>query len=169
MTMQRDGIRAKTMHGARGLVYQGGELKGVFMDVSWQVGLENRPVETLGAFAPHEIVTVGQSPVTISASGWRPVHEEEGKAAGPHVDAGVPYLSQLLGLEGFTMEIQDRQTKKHILTATGLKSAGYRTRLSMRNLMDYSVDYIGLTAEDESGVKAEDSTAVVYPTGRAAE
>lgn len=158
------GRQAKTMHGARAVMKIDGEPVGIWMDVSWSALHDVRPVDILGRFTSAELVTVGVQPVAISCTGWRPVEQGQGaeNARGPHVDAKVPKVQDLLSIHDVDISVWDRQTDRNILVANNCRPAGYRTRVSVRGLQEISVDYIGIIAYDESGPQMEGEGAADY-------
>jgi hypothetical protein len=148
--------KAQVMHGARALVFINNKPVGIFNNVSWVYGLIDAEVDILGAFAPVEIVYVGASAVTCDATGWRVIDH------GPHIAASVPKLRELLGYEGITIQILDRQAKptdKPICTIRDVKPLGYSSGVAAKTLSEARIPFKGLRIDDESGTNEEDSTA----------
>ncbi len=148
--------KGQVFHGARALVFINNKPVGIFNNVSWVYGLIDAEVDILGAFAPVEIVYVGASAVTCDATGWRVVGN------GPHVVSSVPKLRELLGYEGITIQILDRQAKptdKAFCTIRDVKPLGYSSGVAAKQLSEARIPFKGLRIDDESGANEEDSSA----------
>lgn len=149
------GNQAKVMHGARAIVKIGGIARGIFTNVSYSVQYDAQPVYGLGRFGPHEIALTGVQPVSVQASGWRIVDTKE-KKRGPHIEASIPRLDELLRHEDTTITIEDRQDPDTpILHVSGVRPLGYQTSISARGLQEISCSFMGLAATDETGDQAE--------------
>lgn len=154
-----EGAIPKTMHGARAKLSLGGKPVGIFMNVSYGIQYDAQPIHILGKFDPAEIVLTGMEPVSVNATGFR-VIGSEGAPRGPHGDALVPKLQDLLRHPDTFLTITDRQTGETILTVRGLRPTGYSTQLNARGLQEISVSFMGLVANDESGSQSDPGAAV---------
>lgn len=136
---------------------------GLFNNVTYGLTFDTQPAYILGAYAPAEIDYTSQEPVQITCSGWRVVDH------GPHVDAGVPRLQDLLLIDYLTLVIVDRQTEAQrgdgtIAKFTKVRAQGYSTTISARQLEEITVTFVGVLApSDESTENSEDPTSTVLP------
>lgn len=155
---------AKTMTGARAKLLIGGSTSadpprvvGIFNNVSYGLQYDAQPVYILGRYSAAEIEYTGQEPVGITASGWRIVNH------GPHTDARVPKLSDLLRHEYLSLTIVDRQTGQRIATIHSVRPTGFTTALSERQLQNMQLSFMGILVDDEDTTNVEESTATDLP------
>lgn len=153
----------KIMNGARAKCFltkpgQPPQLVGIFTSVSYGLQYDAQPAYTLGAFAPREIDYTAQEPVNIQASGWRVVNN------GPHIQALIPRLQDLLNHEYLTMTVVDRQTGLTIANIIDVRPTSYQTPIANRQLVEQSFSFIGRLIGDESpDTGADEPGAVVLP------
>lgn len=154
----------KLMTGARAKVFltkpgQPPQLVGIFTSFSYGVTFDAQPAFTLGAYGPREIDYTAMEPVAISASGWRVIGQ------GPHKQALIPKLQDLLRHEYISATVIDRQTGETIATIEGIRPTSYQTSLAARQLTEQTFSLMGLLCSDEDGAHAynEDGTAVALP------
>lgn len=155
--------QARVMHGARAILYIGGRPRGIFTNVSYAVNYNVASVDGLGRFGPHEIVLTGMDPISVSASGWRLVSSQENGQRGPHVEAAVPKLQDLLRHEDTTITIVDRQNPdgRPLLNVVGIRPTGYSTSINAKGLQEFGVSFVGLVANDETGEQYEEGAATL--------
>lgn len=147
------GATQRILHGARAQLIVNGKIVGVFTSCQWGVNYDAQPSYILGRYSPAEITYTGQEPISVSATGFRVVDN------GAYVAAGLPKLQQLMTHEDIALAIFDRQTGKQIFTVTGVRPTGYTSGTAARSISDFSVNYLGLRSEDESGAQGEASGA----------
>jgi hypothetical protein len=149
------------MHGARAQLIVDGKTVGIFSDCSWGLRYDAQPVYILGRFSAAEIGYTAQETVQVSARGFRIVDH------GPHEDAKVPKLQELLNHQDITLAIYDRQSGKKLATITGCRPIGYETSVSSRALQEMTVTFMGLLLDDESdatkGPAAENADSTNLP------
>lgn len=143
------GVKQSILNGARAQLIVNGRIVGVFTTCSWGLAYDAAPAYILGAYAPVEITYTGQEPVSVTAAGFRVVEN------GAHVAAGVPKLQELMAHEDVTLSISDRQTGKTIMLVKGVRPLAYDTDVSARSISTFTVRFMGLKVEDESGAHAE--------------
>jgi hypothetical protein len=148
---------AKVMHGARAQLIIDGKTIGIFSDCSWGLRYDAQPVYILGRFSPAEIGYTAQEAVQVTARGFRILDH------GPHADAAVPKLQDLLNHNDITLAIYDRQNDQKIATISGCRPVGYETSVSSRALQEMSVTFMGLLVDDESATNAETVGATDLP------
>lgn len=153
----------KVMSGARGKlgIYDRNTglvtVVGIFNNVSWGLTYDAQPVFILGRYSAAEIDYTAMEPVQVTASGWRVVDH------GPHVDAKVPQLQDLLRHEYLELAIVDRQTNKKIGIIHSVRPTGWSTTLSARQLQETTVTFVGLLVDDESTAMAENAGSTDLP------
>lgn len=153
----------KIMNGARAKVFltkpgEPARLVGIFTSLSYGVAYDAQPAYTLGAFAPREIDYTAQEPVSIQASGWRVINN------GPHIQALIPRLQDLLNHEYLTMTVVDRQTGETIATIVDVRPTGYSTPIANRQLVEQSFSFMGRLMGDETPDSTSDEpTATQLP------
>lgn len=134
---------------------------GIFNNVSYGLTYDAQPAYILGRFQPAEIDYTAQEPVNITCSGWRVIDH------GPHADANVPLLGQLLTHEYLTLTIVDRQNPtRNIATFKQVRPTGYSTTISARNLEEVTVTFVGIIVDDETSDSKggnADATALDLP------
>ena len=153
--------KAKVFHGARAKLVVDGKVVGLFSNCSWGVAYDSHAIHILGRFSPAEIVLTGQDAINVSATGFRLIDN------GPHIDAKVPKLQDLLNHEDISLSLIDRQTGKNILNIVGVRPTGYSSNVSSRGITEMTVNFMGTIASDESGTQGEggagDGSASVLP------
>lgn len=151
----------KVMNGARaklGIVTPTGtRYIGIFNSVSYGLAFAAEPAYILGRYSAAEIDYTAQEVVQINCSGWRVVDH------GPHAEAGVPNLADLLTHEYITLQILDRQTNKIVATFRDVRPTGYQTTINARQLEEVSVTFVAILVDDESTENAEAGTALDIP------
>src|SRR4051812_27008320 len=135
---------AKTMTGARAQVLIAGKPVGIFSDVSWGLAYGAEPVFILGAYGPQEIVYTSQEAVQITARGWKIIDH------GAHTDALVPKLQDLLRHQDIELACYDRQTGSFLGRMHNCRPTGYQTGVTAKGLQELTVNFVGLTVDDES-------------------
>lgn len=135
---------------------------GLFNNVSYNMTYEAQPAYILGRFSPAEIDYTSMDVVSITCSGFRVVDH------GPHVEAGVPKLQDLLLAEYITLTIIDRQREAQgldgrIAIFKNVRPTGYSTTISARNLEEITVTFVGLAVDDESTTNAESAQSTNLP------
>jgi hypothetical protein len=154
---------SKTMSGARAKFAivdpATGEatVMGIFSQVSWGVVYDAQPVFILGRYGPAEIEYTAQEAVQVTATGWRVIKH------GPHAEAKVPKLQDLLRHEYITLTIIDRQSNERPMTLHKVRPTGYSTSINARGLEEITVNFMGIVADDESTVNEEDPSAANLP------
>lgn len=148
---------SKVMVGARAKIYVNNQLVGIYETCTYNMNIGTEPIHLLGRYSPDEITPTSYEAVTISCSGFRVVGQ------GPHVLPAVPLLQDLLGLEGVTISIVDRQTGTAILTAIGCVANSYNGNHNARATSRITINYTGLRISDESGAQDESAGAVSLP------
>ena len=93
----------KTLHGARATLSIDGKIVGLYSQVSYGVQYDVQPAYILGRHSPGELVYTAQEPVQISCTGFRVFNN------GPHGDAKVPKLQDLLNHSDISISVFDRQ------------------------------------------------------------
>lgn len=139
----------RIVHGARIQILVNGKIVGLFTSAQWGVNYDAIPSFILGRFSPAEITYVGQDAISINATGFRVVDN------GAYVAAGLPKLQELMTHEDIAFAVFDRQTGKKLFNAVGVRPVGYNSGAAARSISDFSVAYLALRAEDESGSQGE--------------
>jgi hypothetical protein len=148
---------SKVMVGARAKVYVNNQLVGIYETCTYNMNIGTEPIHLLGRYSPDEITPTSYEAISISCSGFRVVGQ------GPHVLPAVPKLQDLLGLEGVTLTVVDRQTSQAILTAIGCIANSYNGNHNARATSRITINYTGLRLSDESGAQDEGAGAVNLP------
>lgn len=152
----------KTVHGARALVYiagvNGGKPVGIFNSVSYSLTYDVQPINVLGRYSPVELVTTAQEAVPITCTGWRVMD------FGPHEAGALPRLQDLLNEEYIELAILDRQTGKRIAAFHQCRGTGMSGGISNRNASEVTVNYLGITMDDE-GAETDDKKAASETPG----
>jgi hypothetical protein len=143
------GAKQQILHGARAQLIVNGRIVGVFTSCQWGVNYDAQPSYILGRYSPAEITYTGQEPISVNATGFRVVEN------GAYIAAGLPKLQDLMTHEDIALAIFDRQTGKQIFTVVGVRPVGYNSGTAARSISDFSVSYLGLRSEDESGAQGE--------------
>lgn len=148
---------SKVMTGARAKVFVDNQLVGIYESCSWNVSIGVEAIHLLGRYSPDEITPTSYEAVTLNCSGFRVAGN------GVHVLPKFPKVQDILGLEGVTISVVDRQTGSNVMTAIGCvgttNSGGYNARATAR----IQVNYTGLRISDESGDQDESAGAVSLP------
>lgn len=148
---------SKVMVGARAKIYVNNQLVGIYETCTYNMNIGTEPIHILGRYSADEIVATSYEAVTLSCSGFRIVGQ------GPHVLPAVPKLQDLMGLEGITITVVDRQTGQAILTAIGCVPNSYSGNHNARATSRITINYTGLRVSDESGAQDEGAGAVSLP------
>lgn len=135
---------------------------GIFNNVSYGLTYDTQPAYILGRFSAAEIDYTAQELVNITASGYRVVDH------GPHVEAGIPKLQDLLTHDYLTLAIMDRQKEVNGQDGTiakfhSVRPTGYSTTISARNLEEISCSFVGILVDDESTQNTERPDSVDLP------
>jgi hypothetical protein len=160
---------SKVMNGARAKlgIYDPAtnstRIVGIFNNVSYGLTFDAQPAYILGAHAPAEIDYTSQEPVSITASGWRVIDH------GPHVEAGIPKLQDLLLHEYLELVIMDRQREAggkdgRITKFHKVRPTGYSTTISARQLEEVTVTFMAILVDDESTTNTEGPGAASLPS-----
>lgn len=147
------GTPQKIFHGSRAQLIVNGKIVGVFTSCQWGVTYDAVPSYILGRYSPAEITYTGQEAISVTATGFRVVDN------GAYVAAGMPKLQELMAHEDIALAIFDRQTNKQIFTVVGVRPTGYSSGTAARSISDFTVNYLGLRSEDESGSQGESAGA----------
>lgn len=158
----------KVMNGARAKmgIYNPttGQTKyiGMFNNVSYNMTYETQPAYILGRYSAAEVDYTSMDLVAITCSGFRVIDH------GPHTEAAVPLLQNLLRSDYITLVITDRQREAtggdgRIATFTSVRPTGYSTTISARNLEEVTVTFVGLLVSDENNINVEHPTAMDLP------
>jgi len=135
---------------------------GLFNNVSYNMTYEAQPAYILGRYSAAEIDYTSMDVVSITCSGFRVVEH------GPHVEAGVPRLQDLLTSEYIHLAIIDRQREAQgadgrIAIFKNCRATGYSTTISARNLEEITVTFVGLLVDDESTTNSESALSTNLP------
>lgn len=147
------GTPQKIFHGARAQLIVNGKIVGIFTSCQWGVNYDAIPSFILGRYSAAEITYTGQEAISVTATGFRVVDN------GAYIAAGLPKLQDLMTHEDIALSLFDRQTGKQIFTVVGVRPTGYTSGTAARSVSDFTVNYLGLRAEDESGAQGESSGA----------
>ena len=126
-----------------------GKIVGIFTNCQWGVNYDAVPSFILGRYSPAEITYTGQDAISVTATGFRVIDN------GAYVAAALPKLQDLMAHQDITLALFDRQTNKKILSVVGVRPVGYSSSVATRSVSDFSVNYLGLRSEDESGSAGE--------------
>lgn len=143
------GTPQKIFHGARAQLIVNGKIVGIFTSCQWGVNYDAIPSFILGRYSAAEITYTGQEAISVTATGFRVVDN------GAYIAAGLPKLQDLMTHEDIALSLFDRQTGKQIFTVVGVRPTGYTSGTAARSVSDFTVNYLGLRAEDESGAQGE--------------
>lgn len=135
---------------------------GLFSNVSYGLRYAAEPAYILGKFAPAEIDYTSQEPVSITCTGWRVIEH------GPHAEAGVPRLQDLLTHEYLEMVVMDRQREAtgkdgRIAKFHNVRPTGFSTTINARGLEEITVEFIAILVDDESTTNNEHPSATQLP------
>ncbi len=135
---------------------------GIFNNVSYGLTFDAQPAYILGKHAPAEIDYTSQEPVSITCSGWRVID------FGPHAEAAVPRLQDLLQHEYLELALMDRQREAggkdgRIAKFRQVRPTGYSTTISARQLEEITVTFMAIIVDDESTTNAEGPGAASLP------
>ena len=126
---------------------------GIFNNASYGLVYDAQPVYILGRYSPAEIEYTAQEPVQVTCSGWRVYGH------GPHVEALVPSLSDLMNHEYLTLNIVDRQNAgpgtSPIAVIRNVRPTGYSTTINARGLVEVTMNFVGILVDDESTTNEE--------------
>ncbi len=153
---------ARTMHGARALVYKvganGSQLIGIFSSFSYGSTYDVAPVPILGRHSVAELVYTGVEPVRCSATGWRVVGN------GPHVAGSMPNVKDLLTADYIELAVVDRQDPT--ITIAHIKSVrpeSYSSTIATKSLTEVTHSFVGILVDDETETNAEAAPAADLP------
>lgn len=145
--------RAKTMTGARAVVWVENVAVGFFDSCDYSTSIGTEPIYILGRFSAAEIVPTSYEIVTLNCSGFRLIGN------GGHVLPQMPKLEDLLNLNSITISVSDRQdttgNAPAILTVHGCVATSYGTGYSAKSTSKIRITYQGIRAHDESGESDE--------------
>lgn len=135
---------------------------GLFSDVSFGLQYDAQEAYILGRYSPAVTTYVGQNPVNITASGYRVVGH------GPHAEAALPRLQDLLLHEYIELTIIDRQTEAlggdaRIYKIHSVRPTGYSVSIGARQQTQMSMTFVGILVDDESVTNTETPSAAVLP------
>jgi len=147
------GTPQRILHGARAQLIVNGKIVGIFTSCQWGVNYDAVPSFILGRYSPAEITYTGQDAISVTATGFRVVDN------GAYVSAALPKLQELMAHEDISLALYDRQTNKKILSVVGVRPVGYSSGVAARSVSDFTVNYLGLRSEDESGSQGESAGA----------
>jgi hypothetical protein len=127
---------------------------GIFNNVSYGLTYDTQPAYILGRYSAAEIDYTSQEVVNINASGYRVINH------GPHTEAGVPKLQDLLTADYLTLAILDRQLEANggdgtIAKFHSVRPTGYSTTISSRNLEEITITFVGVLVDDEDTTNTE--------------
>lgn len=152
---------AKVMTGARAKVSVNGKPVGIFNNISYGQTYTAEPISILGAYGPVETVYTAMSEVNINCSGWRVIDH------GPHAEAAMPSLSELLRHEYIEITVFDRLSDdpalKPIAKFHSCRPVSYNASLANRQPAECQITYVGLRMDDETKENVELPTAAVLP------
>jgi hypothetical protein len=147
------GTTQQIVNGARAQLIVNGKIVGIFTSCQWGVNYDAIPSYILGRYSPAEITYTGQEAISVTATGFRVVQN------GAYVAAALPMLQNLMSHQDISLALYDRQTGLQILTVVGVRPTGYSSGTAARSVSDFTVNYLGLRSEDESGSQGEASGA----------
>jgi hypothetical protein len=135
---------------------------GIFNNVSYGITYDTQPAYILGRYSASEIDYTAMEVVNVTASGYRVIDH------GPHAEAGVPRLQDLLTHDYLTIAIMDRQRESQggdgtIMKLHSVRPTGYSTTISARNLEEISISFVGIVIDDESTQNTERPDSVDLP------
>lgn len=152
---------AKVMTGARAKVSVNGKPVGIFNNISYGQTFSADPIYILGAYGPVETVYTAQDAINIQCSGWRVIDH------GPHAEAAMPSLSELLRHEYIEITVFDRldddPAGKPIAKFHRCRPTAYNATLANRQPSECQITYMGLRMDDETKENNELPTAAVLP------
>jgi hypothetical protein len=144
-----------------------GETKviGTFNSISYHVTYDVQPAYGLGSYTPYEIDYTAVSPVAITCNGWRTLGH------GPHVDAKLPKVQDLLQHQYLEMEITDRQLEEQgaqdarVSVIRYVRPTGVTGGMTNRQLSEQTATYVGILADvpDEGVQNHEGPSAATLP------
>ena len=147
----------KTVTGARAIVRVKGNVVGIFETCTFNRTYGTEAIHLLGRFSPSEIPYTSAEAVTLSCSGFRVV------GFGVHTLPAVPKVQDLLTFEPFEITVTDRQTGNVILTAHQCVPNGDNGNHNARATSRVTVNYLGITMDDEAGTQSESAGATNLP------
>lgn len=150
---------AKTFTGARAVVKINNEIVAIAESYSYTVNTPVEPIHILGRHSAADLPHLSYEAVPISLSGIRIIGE------GPHKQAKVSKLQELLNSEELSITITDRQNPAGAPTANfiGCKSTGYSTGITAKGSGRVNINYLARFMEIEDGSQAESAGAVDLP------
>jgi hypothetical protein len=148
---------AKTMVGARAIIYVDNQAVGLFDSASYSSNVGAEPIHTLGKFGAHEVVPTSYEAVGINCSGFRIINN------GGHILPKFPKLQDLLNLEAVRLDIVDRQSGANIMTVEGCIPVSYSTGYQAKSTSRIQISYLGTKVSDESSVGQAEVGSVELP------
>ncbi len=138
------------------------QIVGTFSNVSYGLTYDTQAAYTLGRYSAAEIDYTAAEVVAITCSGYRVIGH------GPHKDAAIPKLEDLLLHEYLEMVVIDRQQEAlggepRIAKFRQVRPTGYSGGHATRSLSEVTYHYVGIMVDDEEGVNAEHPTASDLP------
>ncbi len=154
------GLKTTTIHGARGILYIDSKPVGIFENVSTGVDYSYDVPKVIGRFSAPEIVITGMEPIGVSLDGYRVFNQ------GPYA-IGMTKLQDLLKDEKeITIAVEDRggqqSQEPNVILVVGCKIVKHNFNLAAKQLSRLSMQLVGLTFSDESGIQSEPAGSVKY-------
>lgn len=144
---------AKTIVGARALVYVNNKLVGIFESCTVANTTSTEAIHLLGRFTPAEIAITAKEAVNVTCSGFRVAGN--GKTILP----AVPKVQDLLNFEPFTIAIVDRQSSGPnpipLETIIGCVPTSDNTNYNAKATSRVNISYVGIISSDEAGTQSE--------------
>jgi hypothetical protein len=154
-------MSAKTISGARAKVYVNNKLIGIVNSINYSHNLGVVPVQTLGRFTTNELVMTSSEPISGSMSGFRVLNNGMYRQ-GESQDAGITNsavelnrLQDLLSAGYTTVQVIDRQTDVTLANIKDVVITGYNVGINAKDIANVSINFIGISIEDEGGIQAE--------------
>jgi hypothetical protein len=126
---------------------------GIFDNCSYGLTYTVQPAFILGRFSAAELGYTSQEPVHITCSGWRVIGH------GPFADGHLPQLQDLLTADYISMQVVDRQTGNPVATFESVRPTGFSTSIQARQLESMTLNFMGITIDDETADNSEAVTA----------
>lgn len=158
----------KTFHGTRALLNaistngntQGAvQALGIFESIETGVSHDHFEPFILGRASAGEIVIMGQSPIMVRLSGFRKI--DRVLEFGPHGTQNLDMnsLEEIIrDVKGLDIQIVDRVTGRIVMMVHECKVVSHNFSVAAKQPARLSLELVGLTYEDESGVQSEAGT-----------
>jgi hypothetical protein len=144
---------AKTITGARALVYVNNKLVGIFESCTVANTTSTEAIHLLGRYTPAEIAITAKEAVNVTCSGFRVAGN--GKTVLP----AMPKVQDLLNFEPFTIAVVDRQSAGPnpvpLETIIGCVPTSDNTNYNAKATSRVNISYIGIISSDEAGAQSE--------------